>query len=79
MTRRSFITNFDFSFRDCTYLIIIRFSKQRRVRLAVHVAHMGEKRNAFRVLVGKLEGKTLLGRRRYSWEDGMKMDCKEIG
>ena len=49
------------------------------MRLAGHVAHMGENRSAFRVLVGKLEGKTPLGRPRHSWEDDMKMDLKETG
>jgi hypothetical protein len=38
---------------------------------------MGEKRNAYRILVGKLGGKRPLGRRR--WEDNIKMDLREIG
>jgi hypothetical protein len=32
----------------------------------------------FKVLVGKPEGKRLLARPRYRWEDGMKMDLREI-
>jgi hypothetical protein len=36
---------------------IIRIIKSRRMRLAGHVARMGEKRNAYRLLVGKPEGK----------------------
>jgi hypothetical protein len=39
---------------------------------------MGEGRNVYRVLVGKLEGKRPLGRPRRRWEDGIKMDLKEI-
>jgi hypothetical protein len=40
---------------------------------------MGEGRNVYRVLVGKPEGKTQLGRRKRRWEDGIKMDLKETG
>jgi hypothetical protein len=40
---------------------------------------MGEGRNVYRGLVGKPEGKTPLGRPRRRWEDGIKMDLKEIG
>jgi len=40
---------------------------------------MGEKRGVFRVLVGKLEGKKLLGRSRRRWEDNIKMDLQEVG
>jgi hypothetical protein len=43
---------------------IIRMIKSRRMRLAGHVARMGEKRNACRIVVGKPEGKRLLGRPR---------------
>jgi hypothetical protein len=39
---------------------------------------MGEKRNAYRILVGKLEGKSPLGRPRLRWEDNIKMDLREI-
>jgi hypothetical protein len=41
---------------------IIRIIKSRRMRWAGHVARMGEKRNAYRILVGKPEGKRPLGR-----------------
>jgi hypothetical protein len=44
--------------------IIIRIIKSRRMRWAGHVAHMGEIRNAYRILVGKPEGKKPLGRPR---------------
>jgi hypothetical protein len=40
---------------------------------------MGEGRNVYRVLVGKPEGKRPLGRPRGRWEDGIKMDLREIG
>jgi hypothetical protein len=40
---------------------------------------MGEKRNAYRSLVGKPEGKRPLGRRRRRWKDNIKMDLREIG
>jgi hypothetical protein len=43
---------------------IIRKIKSRRMRWAGHVARMGEKRNAYRLLVGKPEGKRPLGRSR---------------
>jgi hypothetical protein len=40
---------------------------------------LGEKRNAYRSLVGKPEGKRPLGRPRRRWEDYIKMDHREIG
>jgi hypothetical protein len=40
---------------------------------------MGEGRNVYRVLVGKPEGKRPLERPRLRWEDGIRMDLKEIG
>jgi hypothetical protein len=40
---------------------------------------MGEKRNAYSILVGKPEGKRPLGRPRRRWEDNIKMDVREIG
>jgi hypothetical protein len=40
---------------------------------------MGEMRNAYKVLVGELEGKRPLGRPRRRWEDNIKMDFREIG
>jgi hypothetical protein len=40
---------------------------------------MGEKRNAYRILVGKPEGKKPLGRPRCGWVDNIKMDLREIG
>jgi hypothetical protein len=40
---------------------------------------MGEGRGAYRVLVGKAEGRRPLGRARYRWEDNIKMDLREVG
>jgi hypothetical protein len=40
---------------------------------------MGEKRNAYRILVGKPEGKIPLGRPRRRWMDNIKIDLREIG
>jgi hypothetical protein len=40
---------------------------------------MGEGRNVYRVLVGKRKGKRPLGRPRRRWEDGIKMDLREMG
>jgi hypothetical protein len=40
---------------------------------------MGEERKVYKVLVGKPEGKTPLGRPRRRWEDGIRMDLGEIG
>jgi hypothetical protein len=40
---------------------------------------MGEERKVYKVLVGKPEGKRPLGRPRYRWEDGIRMDLREIG
>jgi hypothetical protein len=45
----------------------------------IHVARMGEKRNAYRTMVGKPEGKSPLGRPRRRWVDNIKMDLREIG
>jgi hypothetical protein len=53
--------------------------KSRRMRCAGHVTRMGEKRNAYRILVGKPEGKRPLGRPRHRWVDNIKMDLREIG
>jgi hypothetical protein len=43
------------------------------------VASMGEERKVYKVLVGKPEGKRPLGRPRHRWEDGIRMDLKDIG
>jgi hypothetical protein len=58
---------------------IIRIIKSKGMRWAGHVARMGEKRNVYRLLVGKPEGKRPLGRPRRKWIDNIKMDLLEIG
>jgi hypothetical protein len=58
---------------------IIRMIKSRRMRRAGHVARMGEKRNAYRLLVGKPKGKRPLGRPRRRWVDNIRMDLGEVG
>jgi hypothetical protein len=50
-----------------------------RMRWAGNVARMGKKRNAYRLLVGKPERKTPLGRRRRRWLDNIRMDLVEVG
>jgi hypothetical protein len=49
------------------------------LRIRWHVARMGEKRNAYRILVGKPEGKRPLARPRRRLVDNIKMDLREIG
>ena len=60
-------------------LNIVRVIKSRRMRLAGHVARMGERKGVYRVLVGKPEGKRPLGKPRLRWEDYIKMDLQEVG
>jgi hypothetical protein len=55
-------------------LSIIRIIKSRWIRWVGHVAQMGEKRNMYRLLVGKPEGKRPLGRPRCRWVDNIQMD-----
>jgi hypothetical protein len=60
-------------------LSIIRIIKLRRMRWAGHVARLGEKRNVYRLLAGKPEGKRPLGRPRCKWMDNIGMDLGEVG
>jgi hypothetical protein len=53
--------------------------KSGRMRWAGHVARRGEKRNAYRMLVGKTEVKRPLGRPRHRWVDNIKIDLRDIG
>jgi hypothetical protein len=55
---------------------IIRIIKSRRMRWKGHVAPKGEKRNAYRISVGKPEGKRPLGRLRRMWVNNIKMDLR---
>jgi hypothetical protein len=58
---------------------IIRVIKSRRMRWVGHVPCMGEKRGAYRILVGRPEGRQPLGRPRSRLEDNIKMDLQEVG
>ena len=58
---------------------IVRVIKSRRMRWAGHVARMGEERGVYRILVGKPEGKRLLGRPRPRWVDNIRTDLQEVG
>jgi hypothetical protein len=58
---------------------IIQVMKSRRMRWAGHVACMGEKRGAYRILVGRPEGRRPRGRPRHRWEDNIKMALQLVG
>ena len=59
---------------------IVRVIESRRMKWVGRVARMGERRGAYRVLVGKPEGKRPLGGRpRRRWEDNIKMDLQVVG
>jgi hypothetical protein len=57
---------------------IVQMIKSSRMRWAGHVARMGEGRGAYRLLVGRPEGRRPLGRLRRRWEDNIKMDLQEV-
>ena len=58
--------------------IIVWVIKLRKVRWAGHVLCIGDRRGAYKVLVGKLEGKRPFGRCRCRWEDKINMDHQEV-
>jgi hypothetical protein len=58
---------------------IIRVIKSRRMKWVGHVARMGEGRGAYKILVGRPEGRRPLGRPRHRCEDNIKMDLQEVG
>jgi hypothetical protein len=58
---------------------IIRMINPGRMRWAGHVARMGEKKNSYRILVGKTEGMRPLGRPRRRCVGNIEMDLREIG
>jgi hypothetical protein len=58
---------------------IVRVIKWRRMRCAGHVARMGERRDVYRVLVGKPEGKRPIVRPRRRWKDNIKMNIQDVG
>ena len=57
---------------------IVRVIKSRRMTWAGHGACMGERRGAYRVLVGKPEGKRPFERPTRRWEDNIRMDLQEV-
>jgi hypothetical protein len=58
----------------CSSPNIIRRAKSRKMRWMGNVARMGEKRDAYGLLVGKPEGKIPLGRPRRRWVDNIRTD-----
>jgi hypothetical protein len=52
---------------------IVSVIKSRKSRWTGHVAHMGEGRGVYRILVGRPEGKAPLGRPKRRWEDNIKI------
>jgi hypothetical protein len=55
----------------------VRVIKSRRMRWEGHAARLGERRGAYRALVGEPEGKRPLGTPRNRWDDNIKMDLQE--
>jgi hypothetical protein len=53
--------------------------KSSLIKWAGYVARTGKRRGAYRVLVGKPDGKGPLGRRRRRWEDNVKINLQEVG
>jgi hypothetical protein len=62
------------NFTYCDFFHLISYSHRKRMRWAEHVARIGEIRTAYRILVGKPEGKRPVGRPRRRWVDNIKMD-----
>ena len=61
----------------CTFIFVLFTSTFKT--WAGHVARMGEERGVYRGLLGKPEGKRLLGRPRRRWVDNIRMDLQEVG
>ena len=57
---------------------IITLITSKRLRRANHAARVGERRVAYRVLVGKLVGRRPLGRPRRRWEENIKIDLRKV-
>jgi hypothetical protein len=53
--------------------------KSRRMRWTRHVARIGDKRGAYRVLVGRPEERGPLGTPRRRWKGAIKMDLRDVG
>jgi hypothetical protein len=63
----------------CSSPNVIRHIKSRIMRWMGHVARMGEERKVYRVFIGKPEEKRPLERPRRRWENGIRMDVRDIG
>lgn len=61
----------------CSSRIIIMINS-KRTRGAVHVGRMGEQEKAYRLLIGKPEGKKPIGRPRCTWEHNIKVDLRDV-
>ena len=57
----------------------MRVIKSRIMRLAGHVARMGEERGVYRVVVGKPEGRSPMGRPKRRWANNIRTDLQEVG
>jgi len=57
----------------------VRVIESRRTIWAGHAACIGEERGVYRVLVGKPDRKSLLGRPRRRWVDNIRMDLQDVG
>jgi hypothetical protein len=81
MLRRVALVRTDVSVERSTYFIrVTRFSELGKMLAVTSNPHtLGKKRNVYRLLVGKPEGKRPLGRPRHRWIDKIKMDLLEIG
>jgi hypothetical protein len=80
---RQFVTWTVTSSQDLIFNLLPVFRHQWEIQKEDEVCRAcstnGEKRNAYRMLVGKPEGKRPLGRPRHRWVDNIKMDLREIG
>jgi hypothetical protein len=57
---------------------IIKVVKESGMRWTGYVAHMGQMKNTYKIMVRKPEGKRPLGKPRCRWEDNIRMDLREI-
>jgi hypothetical protein len=58
---------------------IIKATKSRRMRRIGHVAHMGQMRNVYKIVVRKPEGKRQFGKHKHRWEANIRMHLMETG
>jgi hypothetical protein len=72
-------TNSGYDFIIISYGHLIWVIKSRGMRWSEHVARVGDRRGAYRILVGKPQGKRPFGKPRYRWENNIKMVFKKSG